>query len=380
MASSTSTSRTHPPRCPQFTPIPEQSEKEEKETAKQNNNSQLSVYLTKCRPSPRDVFPLDQNYESTPLSRTILHSLFRKTPKRTPTSSTSAPESNDWKLIAHDLSLKLLHVSRRRDEAILEASRLKHLLSDLQLKLKQSQAQSICNGNSDRTDLFVMAVKDARKAVRVLTRAISGRIRPGRIATMMKLPILNTGDLLVYTESLLNRIFYNGFSVDGFAEDSGILDPVCRAELNRKRYEVVRDLTWEQVLVTGTKHYSKELSKFCDEKMSEIVTQFGGIKEWPELLLAAFFAAAKGVWVVKLLAGCAYPPVVTEMRVERGVAYDSKYMEDVTGGSHGVKVTPVSVKVVVAPGFYLWRGGCGVVKCKVECEYSESENCSKVKK
>jgi len=62
------------------------------------------------------------------------------------------------------------------------------------------------------------------------------------------------------------------------------------------------------------------------------------------------------------------------LRVERGVRFDGKYMEDVVVGEKGRRgaLTPVSVRMMVAPGFYLYAGGQGVVKCKVVCGYSSN--------
>ncbi|CAN1181439.1 IRK-interacting protein, partial [Linum perenne] len=52
----------------------------------------------------------------------------------------------------------------------------------------------------------------------------------------------------------------------------------------------------------GTKNYNEEFSKFCDQKMSCIITAMNWARLWPELLLQAFFVATKCIWLLHLLA------------------------------------------------------------------------------
>ncbi|KAF7041887.1 hypothetical protein CFC21_051612, partial [Triticum aestivum] len=120
----------------------------------------------------------------------------------------------------------------------------------------------------------------------------------------------------------------------------------------------------------GTKHYSDGLSRFCDAKMSEVVSSLGWARArpWPEPLLQAFFLAAKGVWGVRLLARSVHPPLPV-VRVDRGARFDSRFMEDAAASRAG-RLEPASVKMMVAPGFHVYVAGAGVVKCKVVCFYN----------
>lgn len=168
----------------------------------------------------------------------------------------------------------------------------------------------------------------------------------------------------------MNRVFFDDFEKPR-AIEARVIDPAVRFKINRTEYETVKMLTWEEVLSKGTRFYSEGLSKFCDKKMGEIVGLMGSAKAWPESLLKAFFWAAKGVWIVYLLARCGHREGRI-MRVERGVGYDGKYMEDVSI-RRGKVTDGVSVRMMVAPGFYLDEGGGGVIKSKVVCGCSDGE-------
>lgn len=100
----------------------------------------------------------------------------------------------------------------------------------------------------------------------------------------------------------------------------------------------------------------------------------GWTRAWPEPVLQAFFGAAKGVWLVHLLAFAVHPSLPI-FRVEKGANFDGNYMEDIAvrvGGEAG-RLVPVTVLTMVAPGFYVHNS---VVKCKVLCRYSQQEKSS----
>ncbi|KAE8710828.1 hypothetical protein F3Y22_tig00110319pilonHSYRG00435 [Hibiscus syriacus] len=123
----------------------------------------------------------------------------------------------------------------------------------------------------------------------------------------------------------------------------------------------------EEVLNKGTRHYSEEFSKFCDRKMNEIVAMLGWNRAWPEPLLQAFFGASKSVWLVHLLANSLHPGLPI-FRVDKGVRFDSVYMEDMDG-ERARKLVPSMVRIMITPGFYVYDN---VVKCKVICRYSNN--------
>ncbi|KAL0923405.1 hypothetical protein M5K25_007461 [Dendrobium thyrsiflorum] len=360
---------------------------------KSSRREDLSVSCSKCRPSSRDkitVVPLDPNSQKRPSSvpgstpNSLLRSLFsalaRKTPPHatsTPFSSSEAQDNSEWKLTAADLSRKLLHVTRKRDEALLETSRLKYSVSELERKL--NRLESYCRDlqasldrratgpTSATVDQFLPAVNDARTAVRHLSRCLITQLRAAprsmdRLGSLLHshgLVKKNPGSLIMGLESVLNRVFYSDFERVG--EGEGMLaDPADRCKANWAAYEAVRGLCWEDVLSKGTRHYSAGLSRFCDRRMSEVVGMLGWARAWPEGLLQAFFGAARGVWAVHLLARSVHPALPI-LRIDRGARFDPVYMEDSTGD----KPSTGEVIMMVAPGFYVHGATCNVVKCRV---------------
>lgn len=179
----------------------------------------------------------------------------------------------------------------------------------------------------------------------------------------------SSGLLPAHMEAFLNRVFYSGFELDT-EEETRLANPTERCEMNKTAYELIRDLTWDEVLTKGTKHFSEGLSRFCDSKMSDVVGSIGWTKSWPEPLLQAFFSAAKAAWSVRLLARSVHPAIPI-IRVDRGAKFDNRFMED-TASDRAVtdRLEPVSVKMLVAPGFHVYTAGNAVVKCKVLCLYN----------
>lgn len=167
-------------------------------------------------------------------------------------------------------------------------------------------------------------------------------------------------------EALLNKSFYEDFESIGFQKGAPnqVLNPIDQCEANFAMFSRLQGLTWEEVLNKGTRHFSEEFSKFCDRKMSEIVAMLGWTKAWPEPLLQAFFGASKSVWLVHLLANSVHPSLPV-FRVDKGVGFDSVYMEDM-GGDRARMLVPTMVRIMVTPGFYVHDN---VVKCKVLCRY-----------
>ncbi|CAN6937485.1 unnamed protein product [Brassica oleracea] len=68
------------------------------------------------------------------------------------------------------------------------------------------------------------------------------------------------------------------------------------------------ELTWDEVLSRGTKHFSEQFSRFCDRKNEcHVASMLCWNRAWPEPLLQAFFGASKSVWLVHLLANSLNP-------------------------------------------------------------------------
>ncbi|KAL6979678.1 hypothetical protein U1Q18_021336 [Sarracenia purpurea var. burkii] len=187
----------------------------------------------------------------------------------------------------------------------------------------------------------------------------------------------NPRALVFYLEALLNKAFFEDFESTGFQKSAAnqILNPVERCEASLESFNRLAGLTWEEVLNKGTRHFSEGFSRFCDRKMSEIVAMLGWNRAWPEPLLQAFFGASKSMWLVHILANSVHPSLPV-FRVDKGVNFDPVYMEDM-GADKAPKLLPAVVRIMVAPGFYVYSN---VVKCKVLCRYhnnnNDNNNCS----
>ncbi|KAG8659379.1 IRK-interacting protein [Manihot esculenta] len=386
-----------------------------------------SVSCNKCRPTSREkisVVPLDNNglnkhssFIASPngLFKSIFSSLTRKSPKST---DISTAREEQWRIAAAELSHKLIQATRKRDEALLEASRLKSSMSELEKKLNKLEVychnlksgldqcssnspyrvgrgfdihlhqQNGVTGFSDKViEQFLVSVSEARSSVRLLSRSLTMQLRHMGVRVYERLSVLlqpydikisfskNPKSVLFYLEALLNKVFFEDFESVGFQKSSvnQILNPIDRCEANYASFNVLKELTWDEVLNKGTRHFSEEFSKFCDWKMNEIVAMLGWNRAWTEPLLQTFFGASKTVWLVHLLANSVHPGLPI-FRVEKWVRFDSVYMEDM-GGDRAKKLVPTMVRIMVAPGFYVYGS---VVKCKVLCRYNNNNNINNV--
>lgn len=381
-----------------------------------------SVSCNRCRPHAREkitVVPLDNNgpnkHSSSIASpngifKSIFSSLTRKSPRSAEALTTAREEQ--WKIAVAELSHKLIQATRKRDEALLEASRLKHTMAELEKKLNKLEVYchnlksglEECSTNSpyqmgkslfnqqlkDHSSLglnhkviehFLVSVSEARSSVRLLCRSLTMQLRQVGGKVHERISVLlqpfdikvslskNPRSLLFYLEALLNKAFYEDFESVGFQKNASnqILNPIDRCEANFEAFNLLQVLTWEDVLSKGTRHFSEEFSRFCDRKMSEIVAMLGWNRAWPEPLLQAFFSASKSVWLLHLLASSVHPSLPI-FRVDKGVGFDGVYMEDM-GGDKVRGLVPSVVRIMVAPGFYVYGS---VVKCKVLCRYNNT--------
>ncbi|KAJ0047539.1 hypothetical protein Pint_15951 [Pistacia integerrima] len=390
-----------------------------------------SVSCNKCRPHSRDqkisVVPLDNgntnasavnkssSFIASPnaIFKSIFQSLGRKSPK---SKNTSIAREEQWKIAVAELSNKLIQATRKRDEALSEASGLKYSMAELEKKLNKLEVychnlksgleecsgnspykfEKSCNstihkiknhdflvGNGKVTEQFLLFVSEARSTVRLFSRSLTMLLRHMGTKTYERISVLlqpydirisfskNPKSLVFHLEALMNKAFFEDFESTGFQKNAinQILNPIDRSEANFASFHVLKELTWEEVLSKGTRHFSEDFSRFCDRKMSEIVSMLGWNRAWPESLLQAFFNASKSVWLVHLLANSVHPGLPI-FRVDKGVRFDSVYMEDM-GGDRASKLVPNLVRIMVAPGFYVYGN---VVKCKVLCRYNNNNN------
>ncbi|CAL9109308.1 unnamed protein product [Musa textilis] len=252
----------------------------------QDDSEDASVSCNMCRPTSRDklisVVPLDTASgrqhptafsSSSPGQGGRLRSLFFSLTRRSPAVSSAAAASSviredQWRLLAAELSRKLIHTTRKRDEAVLEASRLKHSLAelddkidrleshcrDLRAALESDPAPGLSSGTFP-AESFHLAVADARAAVRHLARSLIAQLRlspPGSLPSDRVAALIqsydpraavqwrrNPGGLVFYMEALLNRVLHDGFEKDE-EEEARQIDPAVRCAASRAGYEAVR--------------------------------------------------------------------------------------------------------------------------------------------
>ncbi|KAK6802452.1 hypothetical protein RDI58_000232 [Solanum bulbocastanum] len=172
--------------------------------------------------------------------------------------------------------------------------------------------------------------------------------------------------VLYHIESIINQSLFQDFENCVFQKNgsSKHLDPQHDRHAQFSSFVALRNLSWNEVLRKGTKYYSEEFSKFCDQKMSCIIATLNWTRPWPEQLLQAFFVAAKCIWLLHLLA-FSFNPSLGILRVEENRTFDMHYMEDVFADRQRAQ-GPSKVKVMVMPGFYVHDR---VLRCKVICRY-----------
>lgn len=420
-------SYTHQPTPLHQTPS-QRGKSSNRKRAEPNNSNSVSddrgISCNKCRPSSREkisVVPVENTVgrhsitSPNGLFRSIFSSLVKKSPRSLADGASPremAEEEEPWKVAVAELSHKLIQVTKKRDEAILESSRLKHSMAELEKKLNKLETYchslrsglEVCTNKSQQSidqidngqvkhrpikvgdhdkviEHFLVSVSESRQSVRYLSRSLTLQLRQiggkvyDRIAILLqphdiKISLSrNPRGLLVYLEALLNKAFFEDFESSGFQKGGSnqVLNPIQRCEANFNSFTRLKELSWDEVLIKGTKQFSEDFSKFCDRKMSEIVAMLGWTQAWPEPLLQSFFAASKSVWLVHLLANSVHPSLPI-FRVDKMIRFDSVYMEDM-GGDKARKLVPNIVRIMVEPGFYVYGN---VVKCKVLCRYQNN--------
>ncbi|KAJ7947524.1 IRK-interacting protein [Quillaja saponaria] len=224
---------------------------------------------------------------------------------------------------------------------------------------------------------FLQIVSEARLSVKQFCKTLIGQSEETDSSLMDNLNLLlqpyklsvnskYSKAVLHHLEALINQLLYQDFENCVFQKNGSpkLLDPRQDRQTQFSSFVALRNLSWNEVLRKGTKYYSEEFSKFCDQKMSCIITTLNWTRPWPEQLLQAFFVAAKCIWLLHLLAFSFNPPLGI-LRVEENRSFDPHYMEDMfmeRQKPHG----PSCVKIMVMPGFYVQDK---VLRCKVLCRY-----------
>ncbi|KAK4780647.1 hypothetical protein SAY87_016753 [Trapa incisa] len=341
-------------------------------------------------------------------------------------SCLSRTESEDASQIFKDMGVmsvealkkELIEAYEHRDMAMAEVAEMKSSLEDLRQKLEY--LETYCNGlkqalrqatqakdpqNLEKPAIFlpkgklsdgegqnpmpvseeVMAegflqiVSEARLSVKQFCKTLVHQIeeadgtskdylnsllRPYKLSLNSR----NSKAVLYHLEAIINQELYQDFENCIFQKNGSlkILDPHQDRQARFASFVALRNLSWNEVLRKGTKYYSEEFSKFCDQKMSGIITTLNWAWPWTEQLLQAFFVAAKCIWLLHLLAFSFSSPVGI-LRVEENRAFNSQYMEDMLVDRQRSN-SQSRVKVMVMPGFYV-QGK--VLRCKVLCMHKK---------
>ncbi|KAL5205369.1 hypothetical protein ABZP36_033578 [Zizania latifolia] len=318
----------------------------------------------------------------------ILSWLFLRTKKKArPEMSPNAIEREnmsqllkEWGLLSLDsLKRELADANAHRDAALQEAGEMRSSLGDLttkllnleaycsELKTALRQATASSSGNTQSlsrrstrsigasrelpgpfshdamVEGFLQIASEARLSVKQFCKALIQQVEEPENGLQDKLKLLLQPHQLTITdnhcskavlyhlEAHMNQAMYQDFENCTFQNNGSprCLDPKQDSQESFASFVALRNLSWNEVLRKGTKYYSEGFSRFCDQKMSCIVSTLKSwSRPWPEQLLHCFFVAAKCVWLLHLLAFSFTPPL-SIMRVEENRVFDQMYMEDI---------------------------------------------------
>lgn len=389
----------------------------EKDTAKKScKNSNPTVPVTNLHSSPH----LHQKNKGQIFSWLFPRS--RKKPKAE--MSPYKVESEDASQFLKELGIfpieslkrQLIEATENRDAALMEAAAMKSSLEELKQKLlnletycdelKKSLRQAVqgketqvverpnlisrraksIDGLSDNlmpvsheamVEGFLQIVSEARLSVKHFCKTLIAQIEETDDGVMERLNSSvqshnltmhsrHSKGVLYHLESLINQSLHQDFENSAFQKNGSqkVLDPQQDRQAKFSAFAALRNLSWNEVFRKGTKYYSEDFSRFCDHKMSCIVSTLNWSRPWPEQLLQSFFVAAKCIWLLHLLAFSFDPPLAI-LRVDENRSFDPIYMEDIQLERPRSQAAAM-VKVMVMPGFYI-EGK--VLRCKVLCRY-----------
>ncbi|KAF8654567.1 hypothetical protein HU200_061763 [Digitaria exilis] len=378
-----------------------------------------------CKPAT--ITPLS-NYHPVAFSRTrhkgphILSWLIPKS-KRKPKSDMS-PNTiecenmsqllKEWGVFSlESLKKEVTEANEHRDAALQEVSEMKSSLGELTAKLgsleaycselkkalKQETSAKNMQSHSKRStrsvsgsrdnslpvshevmvEGFLQIVSEARLSIKQFCRVLIQQVEDADNGLSDKLNLLlqpyqiTLNDkhpklVLYHLEALMNQAMYQDFENCTFQKNGSpkCLDPKQDRQENFASFVALRNLSWNEVLKKGTKYHCEDFSRFCDYKMSCIVSTLNWSWPWAEQLLQCFFVASKCIWLLHLLAFSFSPPL-TILRVEENRVFDQLYMEDVVDKQRAQNHPSSQVKLMVMPGFYVQDR---VLKCRVLCRYS----------
>lgn len=337
-------------------------------------------------------------------------------PNRTESEDFSQPFRDLGVMSIETIKKQLIEANESRDAALMEVSEMKSSLGELKQKLeylesycedlkkalrqaaqaKESQLVENSGNLAKRgksidekreslmpvskevmVEGFLQIVSESRLSVKQfcktlivhveesdnnLTENLNSLLEPYKLSLNSKY----SKAVLYHLEAIINQTLYQDFENCAFQKNGSpkFLDPHQDRQAQFSSFVALRNLSWNEVLRKGTKYYSEEFSKFCDQKMSFIISTLNWTRPWPEVLLQSFFVTAKCIWLLHLLA-FSFDPPLTILRVEENRSFDGHYMEDIFAERQRVQ-GPNRVKIMVMPGFYVQDR---VLRCKVLCRY-----------
>ncbi|TMW81762.1 hypothetical protein EJD97_007971 [Solanum chilense] len=386
-------------------------------TSKSGKNSNVIVPLTDSHVSvqsqPKSKGGMNLSWLFPKLKK---KNKVENSPNRTDQSDEVLKDHHIGMVSIETLKKELMEANESRDAALIEVSGMKSSLGELKQKLEyletyceelkkalrqaiqatespvsSNKLRTFPNGKSidgdgenvipvnDEVMLegFLQMVSESRLSVKQFSKTLIGQIEETDNLLTDNLNLLlqpyklslnskYSKAVLYHIESIINQSLFQDFENCVFQKNGSAkhLDPQQDRHAQFSSFVALRNLSWNEVLRKGTKYYSEEFSKFCDQKMSYIIATLNWTRPWPEQLLQAFFVAAKCIWLLHLLA-FSFNPSLGILRVEENRTFDMHYMEDVFADRQRSQ-GPSKVKVMVMPGFYVHDR---VLRCKVICRY-----------
>ncbi|KAK7325057.1 hypothetical protein VNO77_29107 [Canavalia gladiata] len=391
----------------------------EYENTRNNKSSNIVVPLTDSHAS----------FKTQPKSKGVISWLFPRFKKKHKNvmSSPTRTESEEVSQVLKDmgtmsietLKRELMEANESKDAALMEVSEMRSSLGELKKKLeylesyceelkkalrqamqtKETTFSEKLNNHPQRgipfdvngeklmpvdeevmVEGFLQIVSESRLSVKQFCKTLICQIEETDHSLMDNLNLLlqpyklslnskYSKAVLYHFEAFINQSFYQDFENSVFQKNgcTKFLDPRQDRQAQFSSFVALRNLSWNEVLRKGTKYYSEEFSKFCDQKMSCIITTLNWTRPWPEQLLQAFFVSAKCIWLLHLLAFSFNPPLGI-LRVDENRSFDPLYMEDLVTDRQKSQGTS-RVKIMVVPGFYVQDR---ILRCRVICRHKSA--------
>ncbi|CAN8299481.1 unnamed protein product [Cochlearia groenlandica] len=335
-------------------------------------------------------------------------------PNRTEKSEEVSSVLNDSTSVVEKLKRELLEANKSRDAALTQVLEMKSSLGEFSEKLQylESYCDSLKKALREATEEevshenhnvarisgkkkttnsempvteevmvegFLQIVSESRLSIKQFLKTLVEEIDEEDSTLITNINTLLQQHNLSFTskyskiiqyhlEAIISQSIYQDFENCVFQKNGKpkLLDPEQNRQAKFSSFASLRNLSWNEVLKKGTKYYSEEFSRFCDEKMSMIITTLNWTRPWSEKMLQAFFVASKCVWLLHLLA-FSFNPALGILRVEENRVFEQSYMEDMGADRDRQRSRgPARVKVMMMPGFYVQDR---VLRCKVLCKY-----------